>query len=168
VDLPGTYSLEAADNDEQVTAAFLKKAQPDVTIVVADATALERTLLLCLQVAALQTKVIVAVNLIDEAEGRGIGVDFARLSAELGLTVVPMAARRGQGVADLRRKIAELSLAVPAKPVPGNGKLPDSEDLYRRAGEIVKACVTYRPAPKHSLDWRAALDWSHERWTAFR
>jgi ferrous iron transport protein B len=168
VDLPGTYSLEAADNDEQVTANFLKKAAPEVTVVVADATALERNLLLCLQVAALHPKVIVAVNLIDEAEGRGIAVDVAKLSAELGLPVVPMAARRGQGVADLRRKIAELSLAVPLRLAPGNGKLPDSEDLYRRAGGIVKACVTLREPPEPSFDWRAALDWLlTSRWTAF-
>ncbi|HNX04521.1 MAG TPA: ferrous iron transporter B [Opitutales bacterium] len=168
VDLPGTYSLEAADNDEKVSSRFLREAEPDVTVVVADATALERNLLLCLQVMALRSRVVVAVNLIDEAQGRGISVDFAKLSEELGVPVVPMAARRGQGVSELRRILLDLSKAVPLRNVARNAKLPDSEDLFRRSGEIVKNCVSYVPPPKLSVDWRAGLDWLlTSRWTAF-
>jgi ferrous iron transport protein B len=167
VDLPGTYSLEAADNDEQVPARFLKVADPDVTVVVADATALERNLLLCLQVMALREKVVVALNLIDEAESRGIKVDAEALSRELGVPVVPMAARRGQGIALLRQVVLGSAQTAPAHEIPANAALPGSEGLFRRAGEIVKKCVTSF-TPGTNIDWRYALDWLlTSRWTAF-
>jgi ferrous iron transport protein B len=167
VDLPGTYSLEAADNDEQVSSSFLKIANPDVTIVVADATALERNLLLCLQVMAMRARVVIALNLIDEAESRGIKVDAELLAKELGVPVVPMAARRGQGIGELRRTALAVAGRKGADDVPKTVVLPSSEGLFRRAGEIVKKCVA-TTEPKMGIDWRYALDWLlTSRWTAF-
>jgi ferrous iron transport protein B len=168
VDLPGTYSLEAADNDEQVSSRFLRVTNPDVTVVVADATALERNLLLCLQVMALRARVVIALNLMDEAESRGIRVDAAKLEAELGVPVVPMAARRGQGIGELRRRALEVaSRKSTADEVPKTVTLPGSEGLFRRAGAIVRDCVTHCE-PKTGVDWRYLLDrLLTSRWTAF-
>jgi len=98
VDLPGTYSLQAATVDEEVARDFLLFGRPDVTVVVVDATRLERNLNLVLQVLEVTDRVVVCLNLMDEARRHGIGIDAARLSRELGVPVIPAAARRGEGI----------------------------------------------------------------------
>ena len=85
VDLPGTYSLLSASHDEEIARDFLLFGRPDVTIVVIDATALERNLNLVLQVLEITDRVVVAVNLMDEAKRKGIEVDLRSLSRDLGV-----------------------------------------------------------------------------------
>jgi len=98
VDLPGTYSLLSASSDEEVARDFLLFGTPDCTIVVADGTALERNLNLVLQVLEITDKVVVAINLMDEAERKGIEVDVRSLSRDLGVPAVPVVARSGEGI----------------------------------------------------------------------
>jgi len=98
VDLPGTYSLLSATDDEEVARNFILFGRPDVTLVVIDATRIERNLNLVLQVLQITQRVIVCVNLIDEAKAHGITVDERGLSRDLGVPVVSTAARTGQGV----------------------------------------------------------------------
>jgi len=98
VDLPGTYSLLSASNDEQIARDFLLFGRPDVTIVVIDATAVERNLNLALQVLEITDRVVVAVNLMDEAKRKGIDVDVRTLSRDLGVPAVAIVARTGDGV----------------------------------------------------------------------
>jgi GTPase len=98
VDLPGTYSLLSASHDEEVARDFLLFGTPDCTIVVADATALERNLNLVLQVLEITDKVVVAVNLMDEARRKSIDVDVRSLSRDLGVPAVPVVARTSEGV----------------------------------------------------------------------
>lgn len=97
VDLPGTYSLLSASDDEQVARDFLLFGRPDATIVVTDATALERNLNLVLQVLEITDRAIVAVNLMDEARRKGIDVDVRSLSRDLGVPAVALVARTGEG-----------------------------------------------------------------------
>ena len=106
IDLPGTYSLLSATDDEQVARDFILFAQPDCTVVVADATALERNLNLVLQVVEITDKVVLCVNLMDEARRKGVSVDIDQLSAELGVPVVPTVARRGKGLDELMDTVA--------------------------------------------------------------
>ncbi len=108
VDLPGTYSLLSASQDEEVARDFILFGQPDCTVVVADATALERNLNLVLQVMEITDKVVVAVNLMDEARRKGIEVDTRSLARDLGVPVVPITARSGEGVSALLQTIAEV------------------------------------------------------------
>jgi Fe2+ transport system protein B len=96
VDLPGTYSLFANSVDEQVARDYICFARPDVTVVVTDATCLERNLNLVLQVMEITPKVVVCLNLMDEAERKKICVDVELLSSELGVPVVATAARSGR------------------------------------------------------------------------
>jgi ferrous iron transport protein B len=110
VDLPGTYSLLANSADEQVARDFLCLARPDVTIVVADATCLERNLNLTLQVTEITPNVVLCVNLIDEARRKDITVDFAALSRELGVPVVPTAASLGEGLKQLQKAVFDVAL----------------------------------------------------------
>jgi len=101
IDLPGTYSLQAGSADEEVARDFLLFGEPDVTVVVVDATRLERNLNLVLQVLEITDRVVVCLNLMDEARRHGIGIDPVRLSEELGVPVVPASARRGEGIPEL-------------------------------------------------------------------
>ncbi len=101
VDLPGTYSLLSASEDEEVARDFILFGRPDCTIVVTDATALERNLNLVLQVLEITDNVVVAVNLMDEARRKGIEVDTRALSKDLGVPAVPLAARQGEGITRL-------------------------------------------------------------------
>ena len=106
VDLPGTYSLMSASQDEQVARDFILFGQPDCTVVVMDATALERNLNLTLQVLEITGKVVACVNLMDEAERKGIEVDVRALSRELGVPAVATVARTRQGLHQLVETIA--------------------------------------------------------------
>jgi len=108
VDLPGTYSLLSASQDEEVARDFILFGQPDCTIVVADATALERNLNLVMQVMEITDKVVVAVNLMDEARRKGLEVDTRSLSRDLGVPAVPLSARNGEGIAALLSTVADV------------------------------------------------------------
>ncbi len=101
IDLPGTYSLQAGSVDEEVARDFILFGQPDVTVIVVDATRLERNLNLVLQILEITDRVVVCLNLIDEADRHGMSIDAARLSEELGVPVIPTVARRGRGIPQL-------------------------------------------------------------------
>lgn len=107
VDIPGTYSLIARSAEEEVARDFLLFGKPDLTVVVCDATCLERNLNLVLQVAEICPKVVVCVNLLDEAKKRGISVDLELLSQKLGLPVVGTSAQKGKGINELIKVIAK-------------------------------------------------------------
>jgi len=109
VDLPGTYSLLANSVEEQIARDFLCFANPDVTVVVLDATCLERNLNLALQVFEITPKVIVCLNLMDEAGKKNLVIDISSLERELGVPVIATAARQGEGLKELRRKIFEVA-----------------------------------------------------------
>jgi ferrous iron transport protein B len=109
VDLPGTYSLLSASVDEEIARNFILFGRPDVTVVVADATRLERNLNLTLQILEITDRVVVGVNLIDEAKRNGITVDARQLARDLGVPVVPMAARRMEGIPELLQAIEQVA-----------------------------------------------------------
>ncbi len=109
VDLPGTYSLLADSTDEEIARDYVLFGQPDCTVVVCDATVLERNLLLVLQVMDITDRVVICTNLMDEARRKCIEVDTKLLEEELGVPVVATAARRGQGIDNLVRCVAEIA-----------------------------------------------------------
>jgi ferrous iron transport protein B len=109
VDLPGTYSLQAGSVDEEVARDFVLFGRPDVTVVVVDATRLERNLNLVLQILEITDRVVVFLNLMDEARRHGIALDPARLEAELGVPVVPGTAREGLGIDELLEAAHEVA-----------------------------------------------------------
>jgi GTP-binding protein len=108
VDLPGTYSLLSASQDEEVARDFILFGQPDCTIVVTDATALERNLNLVMQVMEITDKVVIAINLMDEARRKGLEVDARSLSRDLGIPAVAVTARTGEGVRTLLETVADV------------------------------------------------------------
>lgn len=117
VDLPGTYSLLAHSEEEVVARDFILFGGADATIVVCDATCLERNLNLVLQVLEMTPRVVVCVNLLDEAKKKGITIDLAQLSRELGVPVVGTSARSGQGLPQLQAQVERLARGeVPQSP----------------------------------------------------
>lgn len=106
VDLPGTYSLLATSLDEEVARDFILFGQPDVTIVVVDATRLERNLNLVLQVLEITDRVVICLNLMDEARRNKIQLDHRRLARDLGVPVVPTAARQQEGLDELLQTVS--------------------------------------------------------------
>jgi Fe2+ transport system protein B len=109
VDLPGTYSLLTTSADEEIARNFILFGRPDVTVVVVDATQLERNLNLAIQVLEITNRAVVCLNLVDEAERHGIVVDERRLARDLGVPVVPTAARSRRGLDALLSAIAEVA-----------------------------------------------------------
>lgn len=105
VDLPGTYSLLSTSTDEEIARDFILFGQPDVTIIVVDASRLERNLNLALQVLEITDRAVLCLNLIDEAKRHLISVDDRLLSKKLGIPVIPAAARQNIGIPELLKAV---------------------------------------------------------------
>ncbi len=108
VDLPGTYSLFASSVEEVVARDFVCFGNPDAVVVVTDATCLERNLNLVFQIMELSDRVILCINLIDEAKKKNIVIDASGIEEELGIPVVLTAARSGIGIGDLRETLEKV------------------------------------------------------------
>ena len=108
VDIPGTYSLLAHSAEEEVARNFICFGEPDAVVVVCDATCLERNLNLVLQALEISDKVVVCVNLLDEAKRKNIKIDLKRLSAELGVPVVGTIARKKGSLSALMNALDEI------------------------------------------------------------
>ena len=109
VDLPGTYSLLSTSVDEEVARDFILFGRPDVTVVVVDATHLERNLNLVLQVLEITDRAVLCLNLIDEAKRHGFSLDERTLARDLGVPVIPTAARSEEGIPELIDAIREVA-----------------------------------------------------------
>ncbi|MCB0118060.1 MAG: 50S ribosome-binding GTPase [Anaerolineales bacterium] len=138
VDLPGTYSLLSASQDEEVARDFILFGQPNCTIVVTDATALERNLNLVMQVMEITDNVVVAVNLMDEAKRKGLEVDTRSLSRDLGIPAIPVTARTGEGVHTLLSAVSDvIESKVEIKPLRVNGT-PEFQNAVNELVPMIK------------------------------
>lgn len=143
VDLPGTYSLLATSLDEEVARDFLLFGRPDVTVVVADATRLERNLNLVLQVLEITDRAVVALNLMDEARRHGLAVDERRLARDLGVPVVPTAARQRKGFPELLQAIDDVATG---RTVCRPHRIQNEPPALRRAvSQLVQQLLTLFP-----------------------
>jgi GTP-binding protein len=134
VDLPGTYSLLSASQDEEVARDFILFGQPDCTIVVTDATALERNLNLAMQVMEITDKVVVAINLMDEARRKGLEVDARSVARDLGVPAIPITARTGEGIPALLSTVAEvIQGSIITKPIRVGG----TPEFQKAVNELV-------------------------------
>ena len=154
VDLPGTYSLQAGSADEEVARDFVLFGRPDVTVVVVDATQLERNLNLVLQILEITDRVVICLNLMDEARRHGIAIDPDRLSKELGVPVVPTVARHGEGISELLTVIDDVA----------SGRLQTRPHRIQRHAEEVER-VIQRLVPKVE---EVYADLPNPRWVALR
>lgn len=152
-DLPGTYSLSSHSAEEEIAREYLCNAQPRAVIVVCDATCMERSLHLVVQVLAITRRVVVCINLMDEAEKRGIRVDCVALQRMLGVPVVATAARQQRGLKDLMQQVQQMTqtqqvpLGEEKFAIPCQEKGEQSEEKLAAARtawaqQIVEQCVT--------------------------
>ncbi len=153
VDLPGTYSLLSASTDEEIARDVVLFARPDCVVVVADATAVERNLNLVLQILEITDRVVVCLNLTDEARRKGIRVDHRTLARELGAPVVPTTARTGEGLAALVTAVADVA----------RGKLRARPRRLPMTPAVDRALAALVP-----LVERAAPELPNARWVAMR
>jgi len=109
IDLPGTYSLLSTSEDEEVARNFILFGRPDVTVIVVDASRLERNLNLVLQVLEITDRAVLCLNLMDEAKRHGIAIDDRSLARELGIPVVPASARSQEGIPELIQTIEQVA-----------------------------------------------------------
>ncbi|HEY8430693.1 MAG TPA: FeoB small GTPase domain-containing protein, partial [Sandaracinaceae bacterium] len=144
LDVPGTYSLSARSPEEQVAVDVVLPPSgppPDVVIVVADATALERNLYLALQIVETGRPVVLALNMMDEARAAGMHIDAEALARALGAPVVPIAAAKGEGLDALRRAVEERASAPP----PAREPEPVPAELAPYVARIEEVLARLRP-----------------------
>lgn len=150
VDLPGTYSLEGKSEDERIAGEFLQSGQADCTVVVCDGSCLERSLILALQILERTDRVVVCINLMDEAGRHGISIDAARLAHHLGAPVVLTAAGKKIGLQRLTDQIRQTALA------PEKLKKPCWENTVAAAERIAADCIHLQDRQK--ADYRFQVD----------
>ena len=109
VDLPGTYSLLSTSEDEEVARNFILFGKPSVTVIVVDASRLERNLNLVLPILEITNNAVLCLNLMDEAERNNLEIDTRTLAKDLGIPVVPTSARYNRGIPELIQTISELA-----------------------------------------------------------
>ena len=149
VDLPGTYSLFHTSKEEEIAGDYLKQGKADCVVCVVDGSVLERSLVLVYQLLRITNRVVVLINLCDEAKRKGIYVDEVLLSDLLGVPVVKATARSGKGINALLEKIHLITTgALTPEPV-----LDFDAPLYQRAKEICSKTVTvYKEQKISKLD----------------
>lgn len=109
IDLPGTYSLLSTSQDEEVARNFILFGKPDVTVIVVDASRLERNLNLVLQILEITSKAVLCLNLIDEAERHSIKIDERELAKNLGIPVIGTVARTQKGIPEMLATISDVA-----------------------------------------------------------
>ena len=139
VDLPGTYSLSSTSEDEEIARDFILFGKPDVTVMVADATRLERNMNLILQVLQITDKAVLCVNLLDEAKRNNIEINLNALSRRLGIPVVGCSARSGRGIDNLLAVIREVVTGeYVCRPHRATNLPPDTAERVKMLAERVK------------------------------
>lgn len=149
LDLPGTYTLAAANEAEEVATGILRRPA-DLVLVVVDALYLEASLFLLQQVLSLGHPVVVILNRMDVAKARGVTIDVDRLARELGIPVVPTVAVRGEGFQDLDRIVEEQLHAHGA-----------DHTVRQRLQEYFHQEANQRPLPDPNLLWKRAEEIIH-------
>ncbi len=131
IDLPGTYSLTAYSVEELVARDFLVNEKPDVVIDVVDASNLERNLYLSCQFLELGVPLVIALNMVDVAEKRGIAIDAEKLSERLGVPIIPIIARTGKGVPQLLDVVVHVA-----------ANHPEPQPVFLRYGSDIDEVLT--------------------------
>ena len=140
IDLPGAYSLCSDSPDEKAAADYIASGEADIILIIADASCLERNLLLVRDILCVSDNIVLCVNLMDEAEKKGIRVDIKRLSDILGIPVTASSARSGEGIPELLKMLYDYTPCLSI-----TSGLPDTSYIYSQ-------CVNLRSSEPHITD----------------
>ncbi|MGU8406980.1 ferrous iron transport protein B [Clostridium perfringens] len=149
IDLPGTYSLGAYSEDEIVARNYILKDKPDVVINVVDATNLERNLYLTTQLIEMGANVVIALNMIDQAEALNIEIDTNKLSKRLGVPIIKTSALKNRGIEEL------IETSIYSKK---NEKLINinyGEDIEKEIKNLSSLLETYKNKLEFPVNWTA-------------
>jgi ferrous iron transport protein B len=149
IDLPGTYSLLSMSVDEEIARDFILFGRPECTVIVLDATCLERNLNLALQVLQITDKAVIALNLMDEARRKDIDIDPRRLADELGVPVVPLVAQTRQGINSLIQQVTDVI----------SGKIKNTPYRIQCGGAFKEAVDKIEALLKESFPDLPSTDW---------
>lgn len=150
VDIPGTYSILSTSEEEEIARDYICFGKPDCTIIVVDATCLERNLNLVFQVMEITNNVILCVNLLDEAKKKKIKIDLDKLSSELGIPVVGTTARKKKTLTNL---IKTLEKVCNGNIKPNPKKVRYSKDIEKSISEISNILEIETSLPKQLYRW---------------
>lgn len=150
VDIPGTYSIMSNSEEEEIARDYICFGKPDCTIIVVDATCLERNLNLVFQVMEITNNVILCVNLLDEAKKKKIKIDLDKLSSELGIPVVGTTARKKKTLTNL---IKTLEKVCNGNIKPNPKKVRYSKDIEKSISEISNILEVETSLPKQLYRW---------------
>lgn len=150
VDIPGTYSILSTSEEEEIARDYICFGKPDCTIIVVDATCLERNLNLVFQVMEITNNVILCVNLLDEAKKKKIKIDLDKLSSELGIPVVGTTARKKKTLTNL---IKTLEKVCNGNIKPNPKKVRYSKDIEKSISEISNILEVETSLPKQLYRW---------------
>jgi len=145
VDLPGIHDLSGSSEDEALVQRFLRRTPPALLLVVVNASQIAHQLRFVLQMGQQGIPLVVALNMSDESRRLGIAIDHQRLSAELGVAVLPISAKRNQGIHDLIDALHQRGERLPAageQPEPAHRSLPAAQDLDARTDALAAATVS--------------------------
>jgi small GTP-binding protein len=146
VDLPGVYSLTA------VARNFIIEEKPDVVVDIVDASNLERNLYLAVQIMEMGAPLVLALNMMDEAEAKQHTIDVKALSSEMGVPVVPMVANRNRGTKELLEEIVRVA---EKKDEAGGVKIEYGREVEEQISRLEKELETSPLARKYSPRWLA-------------
>lgn len=139
IDLPGTYSLMSRSEDEEVARNFILFGKPNVTIIVVDASRLERNLNLTLQILEITSNAVLCLNLMDEAAKNNIEIDTRSLSKELGIPVVATSARSKEGIPELIATVSDVAMGkIICKPHKIKNIPPQLEAAIKKLSTAIK------------------------------
>ena len=151
VDLPGTYSLASYSIEETIARGYIIDKHPDVVVNIVDAANLQRNLFLTTQLIELGAPLVVVLNMMDMADEKGLEIDIATLGVLLGVPVVKMIGRTGQGLAELKQAIARVATAGTDK---REIKIPYPRELEEEISSLTNE-LAYRKIARGRLRWRA-------------
>jgi len=152
VDLPGVYSLTAYSPDEVVARNFIIDEKPDVVVDIVDASNLERNLYLAVQIMEMGAPLIIALNMMDEAESRGYKINIEAISQEMGVSVIPMVANRNRGTNELMEEI----VSVAERKTEASGvRIEYGREVENEISRLEEAISGSPLASKYSPKWLA-------------
>lgn len=175
VDLPGTYSLSAASEEERAAREYLLTERPDAIIALTDASSLEASLYLVSELVMLDIPLVLGLNMMDVAEQQGVVIEPHVLQAALGIPVIPVTASRNRGV----RELIEAALQQIHNPVAPAVSRPTMTAEHRALLQAIEARLAGQVPPPYPTSWVAlkvlegdaeiterVREWAPDEWSA--
>ena len=170
IDLPGVYSLDSQSADEKLAADYIKKSKDEIILIVTDATNLKRNLVLATQIMDLKKTIVIAVNMMDLLQKANMDIDFGKLSKLLGVPIIPVNARIGKGIDELKYALANHDISASKSFLGEHSKHPLMDEnllRYNKIDSIIKQTVHKKGENKLALQTLRFDKWITHKYFGF-